>query len=127
MTTRRFAPLGLLATAMFALAACGGGSGSSDVTAPADADLVIEALDGNRFDQTTYTAAAGDVKVAYLGMSAINHTLLISDAENTQVGEKLRVTTGRVAESTYTFEPGTYTLFCDVPGHSTMKATLTVS
>ena len=32
-----------------------------------DADVVVEALDGNKFDLDEYSATAGDVAIAYLG------------------------------------------------------------
>jgi plastocyanin len=115
-----------LAGATLFITACGGGSGG-DLVAPADADVVVEALDNNRFDKSEYTAAAGDNLIAYLGRSAINHTLLVTDGDNKQIGDKLKVTSGKVDEGTFPLAAGSYTLFCDVPGHDSMKATLTVT
>ncbi|MGD9704773.1 MAG: hypothetical protein AB7Q42_23815 [Acidimicrobiia bacterium] len=125
MMKRTFAaPLALLMTTALGLAACGG---DDDLTAPTDADVTVEALDGNKFDLSEYTATAGDVTIAYLGRSSINHTLLVTDAENVQIGDKLKVTSGKTDEGTYPLTAGTYTLLCDVPGHENMKATLVVN
>ena len=126
MLKRSFAaPLALSMTSILALAACGGGSEA--LTAPADADVVVEALDGNKFDKAEYTATAGDVDIAYLGLSAINHTLLVASEDGQQVGDKLLVSSGKIDEGTFPLSAGTYQLICDVPGHTGMKATLVVS
>ena len=126
MLKRSFAaPLALSMTSILALAACGGGSEA--LTPPADADVVVEALDGNKFDRSEYTATAGDVDIAYLGRSSINHTLLVAAEDGQQIGDKLKVTSGKIDEGTFPLGAGTYQLICDVPGHTGMKATLTVS
>jgi plastocyanin len=126
MTKRTFvASLAVLLTTATGLAACGGDD--ADVAAPSDADVVVEALDGNKFDLDEYTASAGDVIIAYLGLSATNHTLLVVDTENVQIGDKLSVTSGETDQGTFPLAAGSYTLLCDVPGHENMKATLLVS
>jgi plastocyanin len=120
----------LLATAALAtIAGCGGGSASSPPTAPPNADLAVEALD-LRFDSSAYSAAAGDITVAYLGIDRkAPHTLVIRDENDQVYGDKLRVTGGEVAVGSYELAPGEYELFCDVPGHYTagMHATLTIT
>ena len=126
MTKRTFvASLAVLLTTATGLAACGGDD--TDVVAPSDADVVVEALDGNKFDLDEYSATAGDVTIAYVGRSSIVHTLLVVDPENAQIGDKLSVTSGQTDEGTFPLAAGTYTLLCDVPGHENMKATLLVS
>ena len=126
MSKRPFAaPLALSMTSILALAACGGGS--SALTPPADADVVVEALDGNKFDKSEYSATAGDNAIAYLGRSSINHTLLVVAPDGQQVGDKLSVTSGKIDEGTFPLPAGTYELICDVPGHTGMKASLFVS
>ncbi len=126
MMKRTFvASLAVLLTTATGLAACGGDD--SDDAAPTDADVVVEALDGNKFDREEYTATAGDVAIAYVGRSSINHTLLVTDPENVQVGDKLAVSSGKTDEGTYALAAGTYTMLCDIPGHEGMKATLLVS
>lgn len=128
-THRRHAGFAL-AVLPLALIACGGddGGGSSDPTAPADATLTVEALN-LKFDKTEYTATAGPQKIAYLGIDAQRHNLVVLDANQTTVGNEAVVDQGEVDEVVADLAPGSYTLICTVPGHSAagMKATLTVS
>lgn len=112
-------PLALAAT----LGACGG----STPAPPEDADLTVYALDSLQFDQSEYTVASGEVTVAYANRGSINHTLLILQPDEQEVGEKLTIGANGLDVGTYDLAPGTYTLFCDIPGHSNMKATLTVT
>jgi plastocyanin len=121
-----FAPALALAS-ILSLAACGGGSGASDATIPADADVVVLAKDGNLFDAASYTAAAGEVTLAYDGQSSIAHTLQILDASGKQIGEKLKVSMGDVVVGKFELAAGTYAVVCDIPGHDSMKAELVVS
>ncbi len=110
------------------LAGCGGGSGGSGgPVAPADADLVVQAVAGLRFDKAEYTATAGSVWIVYLGEPSTNHTLLVTGADDKAIGTKLKVPAGGQDEGTFDLTAGTYTLLCDVPGHTNMKATLIVS
>jgi plastocyanin len=125
MQIRLLAPV-LLASGL-GLAACGGGSSSSDATVPADADLVVTAVDGLKWDQSSYTATAGDVLVAATNDSGQPHNLHISDDSNTQLPTVLDLPSrGTVATGTFTLAAGTYTIFCSIPGHANMRATLEV-
>lgn len=126
MTKRAFAPLAVAVASLLGVAACGGDD-DDDASAPVDADVVIEALDGNTFDKTEYTAAAGDVDVAYVSKSRINHSLLVLDEDATQIGDKLTLSSGETEKSTYPLTAGTYDLICDVAGHDNMRAILVVS
>lgn len=118
-------PLAVAATAAFALSACGGGGG--EAAAPTDADVVAVGLDSLVWDQPTYSATAGEVKVALVNGGSINHTLLVVSADGKQLGEKLEVGGGQTDEGTFTLDAGEYTLFCNVPGHGNMKSVLTVT
>ena len=104
-------------------AACGGGS-STGGGSTEGADVTVHAQDSLKFDKTDYSAKAGDVKIAYVGDGSLTHTLLIKDKS----GFKLQVS-HNTKTGTVNLTPGSYTLFCDVPGHESagMKATLTVS
>lgn len=124
MTARRLA-LPLAAVAALSLAACGGGS--SNAAPPTDADVVVDALDGNKFDAAAYTATAGAVKLAYVSKSSIAHTLVVLGSDGVTVGSKLKLSAGKTEVGAYTLPAGTYQLICDVPGHDNMKATLTVN
>jgi len=134
MTTRlrrRVARLSLAAATLapLALGACGGDdSGSASVSAPAEATVTVEALN-LKFDQSAYTATAGDQVIAYLGLDSQHHTLAVLDADNTQVGKEVGVDKGDVATIDVNLPAGQYTLICTVPGHAAagMKASLTVT
>jgi plastocyanin len=120
----------LLATAglVLGVAACGGGDdGSADATVPATADLVVTAVPSIRWDKAAYTAPAGEIEVALVNNDAVRHDLVILDGD-TKVGnlELVARSRGDVASDTITLEPGTYRIYCIVPGHSQMDSELTV-
>ncbi|MGQ0617788.1 MAG: hypothetical protein ACT4PW_12490 [Acidimicrobiia bacterium] len=109
------------------LAACGDDSSADGASSSAPvADVTVRARDTLRFDRDTYSADAGSdgaVSFDYVGDGTLTHTLLIEGVD----GFRLEVTgrgdsdRGRAALASVV-----YTLYCDVPGHSTMKAKLTV-
>ena len=126
MKTSRNLQTALLAAAVVATSACGSASNSA-ATLPADVGLEVDAGPGIRFDATGYTVNAGKVKVAYVNRDSQRHTLVIIDANKVQLPGELEVATSGAFElKEYDLQPGTYTLFCNVPGHQNMKATLTV-
>jgi plastocyanin len=127
MKIRLFAPA--IAAGALVLSACGGGSDSSDgTTAPIDADVVVTAIDPLKWDQEQYTATAGDVVVAVENDSSQPHDLRILDAGNTELPLELEIPSqGDVESGSVTLAAGTYTLICTIPGHTSMKSTLTVS
>jgi len=129
MTIRTILATTAAGLAALTLAACGSDSGSgSSNTIPADAGLVVYAGPGIKFDKTDYTATAGSVKLAYENRDAQRHTLVVLNSSKTVIGAELKVNqNGDLDVGTYDLPAGTYTLQCLVPGHETMKASLTVS
>ena len=110
------------------LASCGSGSSTPAETLPTNADVTVHAIPSIRFDASEYgPVKAGEILIAYDNSDSVRHTLIIAK-DGVKVGAfKLAVTTkGSVDSGTVDLEAGTYTLLCDVPGHSNMKATLTV-
>jgi plastocyanin len=123
------ASLGMAAA--LALGACGGGDegatakpapttatpatatpAASDPAATAAA-LSIEAREFSLSPGDLH-AAAGSVAIQYKNAGAIQHTLVIDGVP----GFKLDVPkAGDVDTATVKLEPGTYTLYCDIPGH----------
>ena len=89
---------------------------------------VIKAVPSLRFDAKTYgPVSAGDVTIGYLNEDSVRHTLIIASGDTKVPNFKLVIGQKGSADSgTVTLEKGEYTLLCDVPGHSNMKATLTV-
>ncbi|MCO8126559.1 plastocyanin/azurin family copper-binding protein [Acidimicrobiia bacterium EGI L10123] len=122
---RTMALAGVLA---LALTACGGddddaatpasdgGSGGSELTVIAE-DIA--------FPEDTYQADAGTIDVVYENEGVIEHTLLVEGVDDFELTVDAN---GDVDEGSVDLDAGTYTLYCDVPGHQEggMVATLEV-
>jgi len=118
--------VGLLLAASVA-AGCSSSSATPD-TVPAGTKLEVRAVSGLRFDKTAYEVAAGESLVAYVNDDTIRHTLVVVKDGTTVSGFELQVNKkGDIDSGSVTLDPGTYELFCTVPGHQSMKAALTVS
>jgi plastocyanin len=106
------------------LTACGGGSDDPTPTTPAasGSTLTVHAKDVLKFDKDAYSAEAGTVDVSYVNDGKVDHTLLIEGVKG------FELTIGGTDEGTADLKAGSYTLYCDLPGHEAagMKATLTV-
>ena len=133
-----------IALALFGLAACGddddddgdtaaveetateadattGGAGTTiDVAAPADGSFAYEPAE--------LTAPAGLVTVNFDNPAALQHDVVIEDDAGNEVAKTDLVSEGQAATNAE-LQPGTYTYFCDVPGHREggMEGTLTVN
>jgi len=117
--------VGLLLAASVA-AGCSSSSATPD-TVPAGTKLEVRAVSGLRFDKTAYEVAAGESLVAYVNDDTIRHTLVVVKDGTTVSGFELQVNKkGDIDSGSVTLDPGTYELFCTVPGHQSMKAALTV-
>ena len=124
----RFRSSLLLAAPLVFLAACGGGSSTPAETLPADVDLLVKAVPSLKFDKTDYgTVKAGEILVGYTNEDSVRHTLIIARDDQKVPNFKLVIAeNGDNDSGSVTLEPGKYVLICDVPGHSNMKAALTV-
>ncbi|HEU5301744.1 MAG TPA: plastocyanin/azurin family copper-binding protein [Acidimicrobiia bacterium] len=101
----------------------GEASGYVEPTGPAVATLEVDALPSLKFQASEFTTKAGINEIVYLDKGG-THTLLFEESEF--AGFKLQVPpddSGKID-----LPAGTYTIFCDVPGHQAagMEATLTV-
>jgi uncharacterized cupredoxin-like copper-binding protein len=113
---------GALALAL-PLAACGGDdSGPAATPGGSGSAVTVHAKDILKFDKTSYSAKAGEVDLTYINDGTQVHTLLIKDVK----GLKLQV--GTKDKGSVDLDAGTYTLYCDIPGHEAagMEAELTV-
>lgn len=118
----------LLAVATLGIAACGGsGSSGPADTVPAGA-LVVTAVPTIRFDAASYgPVPAGEVTFGYVNEDSVRHTLIVIKDDVKVPNFKLVINKkGDVDSGSVALEKGNYVLFCDVPGHSNMKATLVV-
>jgi plastocyanin len=114
--------LGSAAAATVLLGACG--SDGDDDAGGGAADVTVVAEDTLSFDKGDYTAQAGEVTIEYEAGGSVTHTLLIDGVDDF----KLQVTgSGDTDAGTVDLEAGEYEIYCDVPGHESMRATLTVS
>ncbi len=97
----------------------GGAGGTLDISAPADGSFA--------YDQTELSTPSGKVTVNFDNPAPLSHDVVIEDDQGTIIGE-----TDLISESTTSttvdLQPGTYTYFCDVPGHrgGGMEGSLTV-
>jgi plastocyanin len=88
-----------------------GGEASGDA-------VTIEAIDID-YVGAPESVPAGDVTFALNNTGNLEHNIVIEE-----LGDELVVEAqgGETAEGTVTLEPGTYTLYCSIPGHrSTME------
>ena len=142
--TKLLALFAVVALAAFGLAACGdddeddggdttaavtttqettgaGAAGGSTVelSAPANGDLA--------YDQTDVTAKAGPVTINFDNPASLSHDVVVEDESGMELGKTELVSQGE-ASATVDLQPGTFTFFCDVPGHREggMEGTLTV-
>ncbi len=121
----------LVAAAAIAVAGCSSGSteadGSASPSSPSAGpreDVSVVAHD-IKLSAADYEATAGAVRITYRNEGSIEHTLEIDGVD----GFALDVAgKGDVDRATVELAPGTYTIYCDVPGHreAGMHATLTV-
>jgi plastocyanin len=79
------------------------------------------------FEQKSVSTKAGAVKIDFSNSSPVGHDVKVEDSSGSQLGGTNLVTGGSTT-ATVDLSPGTYTFYCDVPGHEQagMKGTLTV-
>lgn len=132
MTNKRLAVIGALVITAAALAACGGdddsgGGGDGLSTGSGDGGgggpVTVVARDSLSFDRDDYTASAGEVTIDYENGGNLTHTLLIDGVDDFKLSVSAN---GDIDEGTAELEPGDYRIYCDIPGHESMEATLTV-
>ena len=116
-----------LSATVLLLTSCSSGTTAPAETLPMGA-TVIKAVPSLRFDADTYgPISAGDVTIGYSNEDSVRHTLILAKGDTKVPNFKLVIgKKGDVDSGTVTLEKGEYTLICDVPGHSNMRATLTV-
>lgn len=107
--------------AAFVLAACGGDDAPADQAAAGS--VTIEA-DDLFFDPDAVTITAGGAEVTLVNVGAVEHDLLVEG----EATDPIHVDPGETATGTIDLEPGTYTFYCDIPGHRAagMEGTFTV-
>ena len=132
MTNERLTLIGALVIIAATPAACGGdddGGGGGDGLSTGSGDgggvvpVTVVAQDSLRFDRDDYAASAGEVTIDYENGGNLTHTLLIDGVDDFKLSVAAN---GDTDEGTAELPPGDYRIYCDVPGHESMEATLTV-
>lgn len=125
------APMRLVLASAVLLAACGGGTqaGNSDDTGGDSAQgpvVAVTGTDGLAFQPEEVTASTGSVTFELTSEPSVAHTLAIEGVNSNE--PIVTAEAGQTATGTTTLEQGTYTFFCDVPGHreAGMEGTLIV-
>jgi plastocyanin len=117
------------------LAACGGDDDDKENSGGAAAVVygnnldVSAAADGSfAYDQDSLEADSGSVTVYFDNPASIEHDVVIEDGSGQEIGKTDLVSEGKVT-TVVDLDPGTYTYYCDVPGHREggMEGTLTVN
>ena len=109
------------------LPACSGSSSSPAKTLPTNIDLEVRAINGLKFDQTSYEVVAGETAIGYVNDDTIRHTLIVVQGDTKVSGFELKVNKkGDIDSGSVPLATGNYVLLCTVPGHQNMKADLTV-
>ncbi len=119
---------GLLATAVEAP-----GSGKPAVEKAGKLEIDASPTGQLSYTSTKATATPGTVTITMANMSGVSHNIAVEPGESgatakgTPIGASAFVSKG-VANVTVTLKPGTYTFFCQAPGHRAagMYGTLTV-
>lgn len=127
---RAVVPAALTALTAVTAAACSanGQGGSITVTTGAgdeSVEIVVDAHDVY-FDPAEIVAPAGTLEIELVEHGSQPHTLVFDDVD----GYKLSVTRRNKDDSgSLDIEPGTYTYYCDIPGHrgQGMHGTLTLT
>ena len=124
--------LALAAVAILPFAACGGddddasgtpGDNSGDSPAPTEG-AVTAVAENVQWTEDSYSAAAGEVTIVLENADSVRHTLVIDGVSEDDF--KLETDGDGTDEGSVQLDAGDYEFFCDVPGHSAMRATLTV-
>ncbi len=114
------------ATAGAALALAGCGDNGDDGAAATDGDAHHLEAGDMYFEPDALSAPAGEIEITLENVGGVEHDFVVEEA-----GDELVVHSdpGETNTGTIELEAGTYTFYCDVPGHreAGMEGTLEVS
>jgi len=120
-------------TGLLASAVAAPGAGKPAVEKAGKLSIAANAAGQLAYETNKAAATAGPVTVEMPNMSGVGHNLALETGEGaatpkgTKIGATPIISKG-VAKVSVTLKPGTYTFFCEVPGHrqAGMYGTLTV-
>src|SRR3954465_4444572 len=84
------------------------GGSTVDISTPSGSDLA--------FDQKDVSAKSGTVTIDFDNKQPIPHDAKVEDSSGQELGGT-ELTSSGTTTGTVDLQPGTYTFFCDVPGH----------
>lgn len=90
------------------------GSGFVEPAGDPVATLEVDALATLKFQSTEFSTVAGVNDIVYVGKGGL-HSLVFEDPQYR--GYRLEVNGEEVDQKKIELEPGTFTIYCDVPGH----------
>ena len=109
------------------LAGCGGGGGGGNAQPAGSIKVTMTEF---KFEPSTIPAPAGKVVFYFVNAGTTSHDMVIRDSTGKRLAASELVSAGDSFVFTVsTLTAGTYTIFCDQPGHeaSGMKGTLTIT
>lgn len=110
------------------LAACGGGDGgdTGDAGDSGATTISVMGTDDLKFDQTSLTAAAGEITVELSCGESVNHDFTVEGEQGDEPVAECEP--GGSGSGTIQLDAGDYTFYCSVEGHRSagMEGTLTV-
>jgi uncharacterized cupredoxin-like copper-binding protein len=109
------------------LVSCGGDDASSTLTTGVSGStFTVIGTDNLRFKPDNATLPAGEVTITLHAQKAVNHDVVIEQLGKDPV---VAAGAGQTKSGKVTLQAGTYTFYCNVPGHRAagMQGTLTVS
>lgn len=121
----------LLPLLALALGACGD-DGGGDAVDPGEAttDIEVTGTDGLAFEPDAFRVpSAEEVSVTLTSEPSVEHDFVVADVGGEDV-EVVRAAAGETGSGTISIdEPGTYDVYCSIPGHrqAGMEATLEVA
>ena len=120
---RTIITVAVLAVAVLGLAACDGDPATPDATT----QVVVTGTDALAFEPDAFTVPASEeITVELTSEPGVDHDFVIEELSDELV---VHADAGETATGTFTIDdPGTYTVYCAVPGHreAGMEATLEV-
>ena len=147
---RRSQSAAVLGVLLLAVVGCGGGNGGSATPAPTSVSSTttatsaavtsvpatpagtptasLEVLDF-KLNPVDLTVPGGPISIAVVNAGPTLHNVTLRDDAGSILGATPDLREGESASLTTTLDPGSYTMFCSLPGHESLgiKGTLTVT
>lgn len=91
-------------------------SGAPGFTAPAPQTIKVVAREFS-YEPKEFTARSGEIVFTVQNAGAIEHNFLIDDAAKKTLAKIAVISSGETDQVRVTLRAGSYTIYCDLPGH----------